>query len=242
MPGGSRVDDALVAAWEGSAHAAAGVACTPCHEALDEKTGTSAWKDHPGSARCGGCHAGEEASFAHGPHGMRGAAGLSPLTPALARLPMRPEAKDTPLGCNACHGAHDYDTRRAAVEACLGCHDDKHSRGYRATRHALLWEREVSGRGAPGTGVSCATCHLPREVTRTHGSDVVRVQHDPGGNLRPRDKMVRGVCLACHGLGFAFDALADVDLVDRNFNGRPAVHVGSLSMVERRLGEGGDKP
>jgi hypothetical protein len=53
--------------------------------------------------------------------------------------------------------------------------------------------------------------------------------------------MLRSVCLACHGAGFAIDALADGELVGRNFNGRPAVHVGSLSMVERRLG-GGDNP
>ena len=52
--------------------------------------------------------------------------------------------------------------------------------------------------------------------------------------------MVRSVCLSCHGLGFTLDALADRDLVERNFNGRPAAHVESLSLVERRLREGSD--
>jgi hypothetical protein len=241
-PAGARVDAAVVEAWEGSAHAAAGVACTPCHQASDETAGTITWKDHPGSARCGDCHAGEVASFGHGQHGARAAAGLSPLTPAMARLPMRAEARDSPVDCQSCHGAHGYDTRRAAVEACLGCHDDRHSRAYPASRHALLWQRETAGTAAPGTGVSCATCHLPREVTRTHGSDVTRVQHDQSRNLRPRDKMLRSVCLACHGLGFAVDALADGELTARNFNGRPAVHVESLSMIERRLGEEGGNP
>jgi hypothetical protein len=200
-----------------------------------------AWKDHPGSAGCPRCHAAAAAGFDHGPHGMRAAAGLPPLTPALARLPMRPEARDTPLGCDTCHPAHAYDTRRAAVEACLGCHDDRHSRGYRATRHALLWAREVSGRGAPGTGVSCATCHLPRVVVRSRGASVTRVEHDQGANLRPRDKMLRTVCLRCHGLGFAIDALADGDLVGRCFNGRPARHVDSPAMAARRAEEGGSE-
>jgi hypothetical protein len=236
---GAPADEAIVHAWQGSAHARAGVACTPCHGVQDTTTGMIEWKDRPGSAGCARCHASAAAGFAHGQHGMRATAGLSPLTPALARLPMRPEARDRELGCDACHTAHAYDTRRAAVEACLGCHDDRHSRAYRASRHYLLWQREVAGAGAPGTGVSCATCHLPREVIRTRGADLVRVDHDQNDNLRPRDKMVRSVCLACHGLGFTLDALADADLVDRNFNGRPAVHVPTLDMVERRTQEGG---
>ena len=240
MPDASGAE-AVVRAWAGSGHGRAGVSCTRCHGAQDGEArtvATPAWKDRPGSASCGGCHAQEEEGFLHGRHGMRTAAGLSPLSPAMARLPMRPEARDAPLGCEACHGAHAYDTRRAAVEACLGCHDDRHSRAYPASRHALLWEREVAGSGAPGTGVSCATCHLPRSVVREHGVSVVRVEHDQDANLRPRDKMLRSVCLGCHGLGFAVDALADGELVDRNFNGRPAVHVGSLSMVEQRAREG----
>jgi Cytochrome c3 len=241
-PASTHADDGLVRAWEGSAHARAGIACTPCHGVPEGATGMIEWKDQPGSASCKGCHAAEEEGFAHSQHGVRPAAGLSPLVPAMARLPMRPEARAEPLGCDACHGAHAYDTRRAAVDACLGCHDDKHSRAYRASRHFLLWEREVAGEAAPGTGVSCATCHLPRRVIRTHGADVVRVDHDASANLRPGEKMVRSACLACHGLGFTLDALADRELVERNFNGRPAVHVGSLSMAERRLREGGDTP
>ncbi|MGH8566471.1 MAG: hypothetical protein ACREXU_00265 [Gammaproteobacteria bacterium] len=54
--------------------------------------------------------------------------------------------------------AHRFDTRHAAVEACLGCHDDTHSRAYRASPHGRLWEAERAGRDAPGSGVSCAAC------------------------------------------------------------------------------------
>jgi hypothetical protein len=180
--------------------------------------------------------------FGHGQHGMRTAAGLSPLTPSMARLPMRREAADKPLGCESCHPAHAFDPRAAAVSACLGCHDDRHSRAYRVSRHAAVWEREVLGAAAPGTGVSCATCHLPRIVVRVHRADVVRVEHDQNANLRPRDKMLRTVCLSCHGLGFSIDALADQDLVDRNFNGRPSVHVESLAMAARRTRREGETP
>jgi len=239
---GARDDGALVRAWEGSAHARGGVSCAACHGLPDAATGMTIWKEHPGGASCGRCHALEQEGFAHGAHGARTAAGLSPLTPAMARLPMRLEARGTSLGCDACHAAHAYDTRRAAVEACLGCHDDAHSRAYRASRHALLWERELAGAAPPGTGVSCATCHLPRRVSRVRGADVVRVEHDQSADLRPRDKMLRGSCLTCHGLGFAIDSLADDALVERNFNGRPSAHVGSLDMVERRLPGGGTKP
>jgi hypothetical protein len=87
------------------------------------------------------------------------------------------------------------------------------------------------------SGVSCATCHLPREIQRQDGKDIVRVQHNQNINLRPRDKMVRSVCLNCHGLGFSLDALADTALVARNFAGSPARHVPSLDMAEKRLSQ-----
>jgi hypothetical protein len=238
-PAGVTAEPPLVAAWKKSAHARAGVACTPCHGVED--AGMLVWKDRPGGASCKSCHASEQEGYTHGKHGMRDAVGLSPLTPDMALLPMRADARDKALSCDACHGAHDYDTRRAAVEACLGCHDDQHSRAYTASRHYLLWQRELRGEGAPGTGVSCATCHMPRVAVRTHGVDVVRVEHDQSDNLRPVDKMVRSVCLSCHGLGFAVDALADRALAARNFNGRPAAHVASSSMVEGRTWEGGTK-
>jgi hypothetical protein len=64
----------------------------------------------------------------------------------------------------------------------------------------------------------------------------VHVQHNQNDNLRPNDKFVRSVCLTCHGLGFSFDALADDNLVMKNFNGRPATRVKSLAMVKQRQG------
>lgn len=222
--------DEAVRGWAESGHARAGVNCTACHGG----PGGGAWRDHPGGDACRGCHDDEREGFLHGQHGVRVAVGLSPLTPAMARLPMKPDAAARPLDCEACHGAHAYDTSRAAADACLGCHDDRHSRGWTASRHAVAFRREQRGEADPGTGVSCATCHLPRASRRVRGEPVTSATHDVSAALRPRDKMIRAVCARCHGVGFALDALADPDLVARGLNGRPTVHVESLSLVDRR--------
>lgn len=156
------------------------------------------------------------------------------MTPAQARLPMKGTAAHRELTCNACHGAHDYDTRFAAVDACLTCHDDAHSRSFLDSPHALRWQREIDGSAAPGTGISCATCHLPRVLE----GDRIVVQHNQNDNLRPSDKMLRDVCMACHGLRFSINALADTELVQRNFAGRPATQVKSLDWVKARIERG----
>jgi hypothetical protein len=150
---------------------------------------------------------------------------------------MRPDSLERELGCSSCHGPHDADTRRAAVDACLGCHQDTHTLSYDRSPHAALWRAEVGGTGAAGSGVSCAACHMPREVHGRGGDDEVRVQHNQNWNLRPNEKMLRDVCLRCHGLGFSIDAMADPFLVETNFAGRPATHVESIEMVRRRLSQ-----
>jgi hypothetical protein len=165
---------------------------------------------------------------------MRIAAGLTPMTPGMARLPMKPDAKHRELDCGSCHAAHDFDTRKAAVESCLGCHDDAHSLAYKSSRHYQMWNLEQEGHAEAGTGVSCATCHLPRESHRQDGAEVIAVQHDQNDNLRPSDKMLRSVCMSCHGLAFSMDSLADTDLVRRNFNGKPQSRVASLEMAKKR--------
>ena len=62
----------------------------------------------------------------------------------------------------------------------------------------------------------------------------IATSHNQNDNLRPNEKMIRSVCLDCHGLGFAIDALADADLVAGNFNRRPAVHIESIEWAARR--------
>ncbi len=163
-PAAPAADGDLVAAWAGSGHAAAGVACSHCHQAAG-----AAWIDQPSVPACAGCHELEAQGFLGGRHGMRLAVDLEPMSPAMARLPMKPDAAARTLGCSSCHHAHAVEVRSAAVDGCLACHDDEHSLAYRDSPHFRLWERELSGAGPAGSGVSCASCHLPREPRRIRG-------------------------------------------------------------------------
>ena len=49
--------------------------------------------------------------------------------------------------------------------------------------------------------------------------DLMVVQHNQNANLRPNEKMIRQVCLTCHSLALSIDALADSELIRRNFCG-----------------------
>jgi len=224
--------------WAASSHARAGVTCTACHGgARVAGAGPIAarpWTDHPGPEACAGCHAGELAGFEKGKHGMRLAAGLGPMTPSAARLPMTDQAAHRELGCASCHGAHAFDVRRAAVDACLGCHADQHSLAFRGSPHDRRWQAEQEGALWRGSGVSCATCHLPRVRRLDGGEPRVVVEHDQNAALRPIETMVRPVCAACHGVDFSLAALADPALVRRNFRSAPAAPSAAMELVRRR--------
>ena len=151
------------------------------------------------------------------------------MTPAQARIPMRADA-DGELGCGSCHAAHSFEPRReAATDACLSCHDDAHSRAWPESPHAKLFEAELAGALPPGSGVSCATCHLPR----VRAGRSVHVQHNQNETLRPNEKQIRPVCADCHGLAFSLDALADPEQIRTNFRGHPRSHVESIEMAVR---------
>ena len=218
--------------WLASSHARSGVNCSACHQPLDEQGEAVPWNDKPGTEGCVACHGLEVQRFGEGKHGMRLAAGLAPMTPADARLPMKPEAAHAQLTCNSCHGAHSYDVREAAVESCLQCHDDQHSLAYKSSAHYRLWQAEINGEGADNTGVSCASCHMPRiDFDVNDWMSRKLVDHNQSANLSPNSKMIRSACLHCHGLGLSIDALADRELIDNNFNGMPSVHVESIDLA-----------
>ncbi len=242
-------DQALLTAWAGDAHAAAGVNCVGCHT---KKTEPEIWIEKPALGVCARCHGNESESFVQGKHGLRlqddllvshdglfgwsAAKPLSPMTPALARLPMKADAARKTLGCNSCHSAHDFDRQKARVEACLGCHDDEHSNAYETSPHGKLWQAELSGDGPEGSGVTCATCHMPRiEAESAFGDTHVFATHNQNLTLQPNEKMIRPVCLSCHGLTFAIDALADTRLIANNFTGQPGAHVPSMDWVVQRI-------
>ncbi len=226
-PASSRPE--LIADWANSAHAAGGVSCSDCHAATD-----APWSDHPPRTACSACHELEYQGFTEGRHGMRWAVDLDPTSPAMARLPMHPDALDETLDCGTCHNVHTVNVREAATDACLSCHADEHSNAYADSPHARLWELEMSGDGAPGSGVSCASCHLPREERLIGGEDRIVVQHNQNANLRPNEKMIREVCMTCHSLALSIDALADPELIRNNFSGMPSGHVRSIDMALSR--------
>ncbi len=240
----------------GACHAAAAGNASP-------DTVEALWVDEPAMSVCEDCHRTQARTFVRGRHGMRrhpriakprdphralrglGLDGVLPETvmvwledPAVpermaageARLPMRGDAAHRALDCGTCHMPHAVDVVRAAVEACTSCHDDEHSRAFFDSPHHALWLAERNGLAEPGTGVSCATCHMSKIERRGK----IATNHNQNDNLRPNEKMIRTVCLDCHGLAFSLDALADTDLIRRNFSGRPTVHVESIEWAVRR--------
>ena len=223
-PADQATDAKLVDDWATTAHAAAGVNCSGCH------TGdTGEWYERPNHQACNVCHEPQVEGFLASRHGMRLSVGLSPMTPGQARLPMHVDAAHKELSCVACHNSHRFDTGYAAVDACLTCHNDDHSRAYVDSPHHELWKQEMAGEAAPGSGVSCATCHLLREED---DEGRVFVNHNQNDFLRPNDKMLRPVCGRCHGLEFSMDALADEALIEANFVGGPEGHVESVEMAK----------
>lgn len=254
-PADKLADTGAVEDWLATAHAKAGVNCSGCHAPpgkVARQGSAPTWIAQPDHAVCAACHAHEAKTFTQGRHGMRLAAGLNsgraglwgllqdrpltPMRPDLARLPMSPTAHGHEVGCTSCHGAHKFDVAAAQVEGCLGCHADEHSKAYVGSPHHKLWQAEIAGSGAMGTGVSCAGCHMPRQpVEDDSGLDRVLANHNQNANLRPNEKMVRSVCADCHGLNFTLDALADRDLIRGNFAGRPASRIPSIDWAVKRL-------
>jgi len=232
------LDPAIAQQWSQTAHARSGVNCSACHveklTAADSTETGTAWNDHPEMQACGTCHSNEVMRFGQGKHGMRLAAGLTPMTPAQARLPMHDKAGHEALTCNSCHDAHLFDIQQAAVESCLGCHSDDHSLAYKQSKHYQLWQAELDGEAEAGSGVSCASCHMPRvnyDVSEWMSRTIV--DHNQSANLSPNSKMVRSSCQNCHGLAFSLNSLADTDLITRNFDGQPAVEVDSIYLAEQ---------
>ncbi len=215
------------------------------------------WTEKPTTQVCTDCHKNEAKTFQYGRHGMRqhlkisnprnidqqlnklGLENVIPqslktwlsdpnvpwhMTVAESRLPMHSQATERKLDCGTCHSPHRVDVEYAAVDACLSCHNDLHSQAYQASSHNKLWQAETAGEAPPGTGVSCATCHMSKVKRRGK----ITTSHNQNDTLRPNEKMIRPVCLDCHGLEFSLNSLADDDLVNRNFLGKPSHSVDSI--------------
>ncbi|MEO1133854.1 MAG: hypothetical protein AAFX40_14255 [Cyanobacteria bacterium J06639_1] len=211
--------------WQGSAHALQEVNCSSCHQ--PEETGE--FVAQPGLETCQSCHEGSTETFLLGKHGIRTLEGASPLTPAMALLPMHADAMDKQMNCSTCHDAHESNTRKASVDACLTCHSDRHSLNYVNSKHAgLLVGNEALPRPTGGE-VTCATCHLPREGR----GESLRVNHNNTYTLKPRDRMVSEVCMTCHGMEFAYTNMFDDEVVEANFARASELENESLVMARR---------
>jgi len=259
-PAGINPDAHVMEEWVQSAHGVAEVNCSGCHQPKGATASSiDSWIEKPGIAQCATCHQNEADRFVKGKHGMRladdmvvehdGLWGLfkkellSPMRPELARLPMKQEAAHIDLTCTTCHSAHAFDIKKAKVEACATCHNDEHTQAYFQSQHYELWKQESNGTAPEGSGVACATCHMPKLETKTsQGIKRWIADHNQSANLHPNEVMGREVCMDCHGMSFTIDALADRDLISKNFKGRPSVHVESLDWVETRMRERGDRP
>lgn len=219
--------------WLASSHAQAGVNCTACHNVVPEGATEAQWTDKPDHQACASCHGLEVEHFQQGKHGMRLKVGLSPMTPAMARQPMAKGSEHQELTCITCHSAHQFDVKQASVEACLGCHVDEHSLAYKDSPHFELWQQELSGALAEGSGVSCASCHMPRvDMDVNDWMSRIVVMHNQNATLYPREKMLRPACLNCHGLEFSINAISDNELVKTNFNGQPTFKTESMRLAE----------
>jgi hypothetical protein len=220
--------------WLASAHGQAGIGCSGCHT----EGGNPGWIEKPALEQCQSCHKREAEDFLAGKHGMRLAASLSAMTPSQSELPFKTAAMHIEQGCTSCHGAHDFNTQRAAVEACLGCHDDEHSQNFMASPHGQLAIDAWSDVQARESAVTCATCHMPKLIHKSKGKEaIVRVEHNQNAVLRPNEKMIRPVCMQCHSLEFSIDALASPELIQNNFSGKPSLHVPSVDWAKDRLKE-----
>jgi hypothetical protein len=213
--------------WQGSAHALADVNCSSCHQQKE----SNAFVAHPDHESCQSCHESSVDTFLLGKHGIRLLEGMSPLTPAMARLPMKAEAHDQQMTCNACHNVHSVNTVQASVDSCLSCHNDTHSLNYENSRHADLF---AADRGLPrpsSQAVSCATCHLPRHNIGSENTPNVVVNHNNTFTLLPRDRMVSEVCMNCHGMEYSYNSIFDDELVTQNFDRPPNQELQTLDMV-----------
>lgn len=209
--------------WRGSAHALAEVNCSSCHQ--DEAT--KQLVAQPTQESCRSCHENSVETFLLGKHGIRTLESLSPLTPAMAHLPMKESAHDLRMDCNSCHNVHSVNTAVAATDSCLSCHNDNHSLNYKNSPHAGIVSNLSELPRPNQQAVTCATCHLPR----TKVGETVLVNHNNTYTLLPRDRMVKEVCISCHGVEHAYNSIFDDEIVEANFDRSPTKMLETFELV-----------
>lgn len=222
FPRKQSADPEILKQWEQTAHAKSGVNCTACHSVSDDGNQNQKWVEKPSLTTCQSCHDLEAERFEKGKHGMRLKADLPAMKVEHARLTMDQSSVHKQMNCNSCHQDHSFNVVTASVTACLSCHADQHSQSYQQSKHATLWKNETDNSGQAGSGVSCASCHMPRiNVDVNDWVSRIMVDHNQSGNLSPNSKMVRQVCMNCHGLDFSLRAMSSQELIENNFSTAP---------------------
>ena len=226
--------DEIVGLWEGSAHALNDINCSSCHNDRETKEFVA----NPDQESCRTCHEQSVETFLLGKHGIRLLEGQQPLQPKMARIKMHEEAFDKQMNCNTCHDVHSVDTMQASVDSCLTCHNDTHSVNYKNSRHAELFEADKAKNLArpSNESVSCATCHMARHEVEKGDSSVTLVNHNNTYNLKPRDRMVKEVCMNCHGIEYSYNSIFDDELVEADFDKPPTMEHESFDLM--RAAEG----
>ncbi len=219
--------DEILQLWQGSVHALSDVNCSSCHQ--DQET--QAFVAEPTFNTCQTCHEVETDTFLLGKHGIRLLEGQSPLTPAHARLPMKAAAHTMTMTCATCHDPHSVNTQVAATDSCLACHNDTHSLNYYESPHGQSYLEQVNLPRPSAEVVSCATCHLPRQVEGRGEQTTTMVNHNNTYTLKPRDRMVKEVCMNCHGMEFSYNSIFDDELVETNFSHAPELDLETLQMA-----------
>jgi hypothetical protein len=217
----------LVEDWQLSIHAKTEANCSSCHISgdaqADETQLAESFKISEVEKVCKDCHSKQHEAFLESRHGMRIAQNMQPMSTDKARLKfVTGQAKS--LDCNSCHNPHSLNVNEASMDACLGCHQDEHS---------VNWQKELQGELPVGSGVNCASCHLPKNKKGKN----VTVVHNQNLNLRPNTKMLKDVCMSCHGLEFSLASLADRKLIENNFQGIPLTEHQSIELIKERLKE-----
>ena len=232
-----RVVDEATQLWQTSAHALNNINCSSCHEDAE----TKAFASSPDHESCRSCHEQSVDTFLLGKHGIRLLEAQTPLTPAMARLPMKADVHDLQMSCNTCHDVHSANTVQASVDACLSCHNDTHSLNYENSTHASMFAADRSLPRPSETSVSCATCHLPRHQIKSGDGLITQVNHNNTYTLLPRDRMVKEVCMNCHGVEYSYNSIFDDALVEANFDKPPHLSLETFDLVrafeERRAGQ-----
>lgn len=226
-PEESLSNNGILSDWHASPHAAIGVNCSSCHVGENDK-----WSESLDHNSCRSCHGQEVQTFLQGRHGMRLSVDLPPMKTLDGRIDLTDESKvaHRQLDCSTCHDPHSMDIRHASVNAWIECHDDQHSKNYKNSIHAKLWEATKGGKEA---GASCATCHMPRHGAQNGHPPYV--DHNQNNTLRPNEKMIRSVCMDCHGLQFSLDSLADSEVILSNFSMRSTNRVVSVDLSIEKL-------